>query len=406
METKLTKQENSNYLIEFTFTDAEKKKSRDEMIKHFGKDVKVPWFRKGSVPANLVEEQINPEYVEMGMYEQLVNQGLQKLLTDKKDIKFVWEPYDLKKDPENKDKQKANTVSIKLDVYPEIEMKDDKRKKNKMWKIDTKASDKEVEESLNNLKKNYAEYKDTNKITKDTVSKVSLDFLNKKWESLETGTLFIGEPEFNDPDFSKFYEVFIWKEKTKDFEIDYKEKDIPATFHKRKQEETPTKIKIIAKDIKTVVLPKFTEETITKLFPDQKEVKSETQLKTYIKWEIEKQKYEWELIKNIEEYIDKIRKDNMTITIPQTLIHEEFKSRMASLEKRFGDKEKVEQYFKQLWEEKTKQFVEEISKASQDSLEKFFILQKVTEELKIDIDRQKWGHLEAEKKLYEKVMGK
>jgi hypothetical protein len=62
---------------------------------------------------------------------------------------------------------------------------------------------------------------------------------------------------------------------------------------------------------------------------------------------------------------------------------------MKSLEQRFGDREKVEQYFKQLGEDKTKQFVEEISKASQDSLEKFFILQKVAEELKLDIDRQK-----------------
>jgi trigger factor len=174
MENKLTKKENSNYLIEFTFTDDEKKKSRDAMIKHFGKDVKVPGFRAGNVPANIVEEQINPEYIEMGMYEQLVNQGLQALLTDKKDIRFVGEPYDLQKD------EKTNKVSIKLDVYPEIEIKDDKRKTNKMKKIDTKASDAEVDDSLDNLKKNYAEYKDTNKIEKDTVSKISLDFLNKK----------------------------------------------------------------------------------------------------------------------------------------------------------------------------------------------------------------------------------
>lgn len=400
MKNKLIKQENSNYLIEFTFTDAEKKKSRDEMIKHFGKDVKVPGFRAGNVPEHLVEEQINPEYIEMWMYEQLVNQGLQALLIENKDIKFVGEPYDLQKD------EKDNKVSIKLDVYPEIEVKDDKRKTNKMKKINTKASDDEVEDSLNNLKKNYAEYKDTDKITKDTVSKVSLDFLNKKGESLETGTLFIGEPEFNDPDWAKFYEVFIGKEKAKDFEIDYKEKDLPATFHKRKQEETPAKIKIIAKDIKTMILPKFTEKTITKLFPDQKEVKTEKQLKDYIRSEIEKQKHEAELIKNIEEYIAKIRDNNMSIVIPQTMIQQEFKSRMDSLEKRFWDKEKVEQYFKQLGEEKTKEFIEEISKASQDSLEKFFILQKITEELKIDIDRQKGGHLEAEKKLYEKVMGK
>lgn len=397
MENKLIKWNASNYEIEFTFTDWEKKKAKDEMIKYFGKDIKVPWFRAWNVPAHIVEEKINPEYIEMGMYEKLVNQGLQDLLKDKTEIKFIGEPYDLQKN------EKENKVSIKLDVYPEIEVKDDKRKTNKMKKIIWNATDEEVEESLTNLKKNYADYKDTDTIQKDTVSKVSLDFLNKDGESLETWTLFIGEPEFNE---SKFFDIFVWKTKTWEFEIEYNEKDLPATFHKRKQKETPSKIKITVKDIKTVILPKFTQETIEKLFPDQKEVKTEEQLKDYIKSEIEKQKYETELVKNIEEYITKIRDNNMSIIIPQTLIHEEFKSRMESLDKRLWGKEKVEQYFKQLWDEKTKEFVQEISKASQDSLEKFFILQKITEELKIDIDRQNGGHLEAEKKLYESVMWK
>lgn len=397
MEKKLIKWNESNYEIEITFTDQEKEKTREEIIRHFWKDVKIPWFRNGNAPLNLIEEKLNPEYIEMWMYEKIVNKWLHEVLDEKTDIKFIWEPYDLKKD------DKENKVSIKLDIYPEIEVLDDKRKSNKMWKIENNATDDEVEDSFINLKKNYADYKDTEKIEKDTVSKVSLDFLDKDWKSLETWTLFIWEPEFKE---SKFYDVFVWKEKGKDFDLEYKEKDLPAVFHKRKQEKTPSKIKVNIKDVKKVILPDFTEETLQKLFPDQKEIKNEKQLKNYIKDEIWKQKYEWELVKNIEEYISKIRDQSMKIIIPQTLIHEEFKSRMDSLEKRFGSKEKVTEYFQQLGEEKTKQFVEEISKASQDSLEKFFILQKVTEELGIKIDRQKWEPLDAEKKLYEKVMWK
>jgi len=397
MEKKLIKWKESNYEIEIIFTTQEKEKSREDTIKHFWKDVKIPWFRNWNAPSNLIEEKLNPEYIEMWMYEQIVNKWLHEVLHENTDIKFIGEPYDLQKDEKN------NKVSIKLDVYPEIEVLDDKRKSNKMWTIENNATDEEVEESFVNLKKNYADYKDTDKIEKNTVSKVSLDFLDKDGNSLETWTLFIWEPEFKE---SKFYDIFVGKEKGKDFDIDYKEKDLPPTFHKRKQEKTPKKIKIIIKDIKKVVLPDFTEEIINKLFPDQKEVKNEKQLKDYIKSEISKQKYEWELIRNVEEYIAKIRDKSMKIIIPQTLIQEEFKSRMASLEKRFGSQEKVSDYFKQLGEEKTKQFVEEISKAAQDSLEKFFILQKIAEELDLKIDRQKWDHLDAEKKLYEKVMWK
>jgi len=54
------------------------------------------------------------------------------------------------------------------------------------------------------------------------------------------------------------------------------------------------------------------------------------------------------LIKNIEEYLLKIKDKHMKIIIPNTLINEEFKTRMKSLEQRFGDQEKVKQYFQQL----------------------------------------------------------
>jgi FKBP-type peptidyl-prolyl cis-trans isomerase (trigger factor) len=77
------------------------------------------------------------------------------------------------------------TISVKLDIYPEVEVKDDKWKKNKMKKIESKATDAEVDEALLNLKKNYADYQDTDKIEKDTVSKVAIDFLDKDGTELE-----------------------------------------------------------------------------------------------------------------------------------------------------------------------------------------------------------------------------
>jgi FKBP-type peptidyl-prolyl cis-trans isomerase (trigger factor) len=58
---------------------------------------------------------------------------------------------------------------------------------------------------------------------------------------------------------------------------------LPPTFQKRKAEQEPKKIRVTIKDIKKVVLPEFTEDQIKKLFPDQKDVKNEKELKTYIK---------------------------------------------------------------------------------------------------------------------------
>lgn len=398
MEKKLKKWTACNYIIEVTYTDDEKENARNHMIEIFWKDVKIPWFRPGQAPKAMIMEKLNPEYVEMWVYEKLINEWLKAILDENKDIKFIWEPYDLDKDDAKK------TISVKLDIYPEVEVKDDKWKKNKMKKIESKATDAEVDEALLNLKKNYADYQDTDKIEKDTVSKIAIDFLDKDGTELEKWTVYLWEPEFTDKDFAKFYDQFIWKEKWKDFEIAYKEKELPPTFHKRKSEKDPKKIKVTVKDIKKVVLPEFTEEKIQKLFPEQKDVKNEKELKAYIKWEIERQKYENELIKAVEEYINDIRWKNMSITIPQTLIQEEFKSRIKSLEDRLWGENGVKQYFQQLWDEKARAFVEDISKAAQDSLEKFFILQQIAKELELDIDWSKGEHLDVEKKLYEKVM--
>lgn len=400
MKKNLKKWTECNYIIEVTYTDDEKANARKEMIEYFWKDVKVPWFRAGHAPKWLIEEKLNPEYIEMWVYEKLINAWLKEILDENKDIKFIWEPYDLDKDDEKK------TISVKLDVYPEVEKKDDKWKSNKMKKIESKATDEEVEEALINLKKNYADYQDTDKIEKDTVSKIGLDFLDKDGTELEKWTVYLWEPEFTDKEFAKFYDQFVWKEKWKDFEIAYKEKDLPATFHKRKSEKDPKTIRITVKDIKKVILPEFTEEKIQKLFPDQKDVKNEKELKAYIKWEIERQKYESELIKGVEEYINTIRWKNMSITIPQTLIQEEFRSRIKNLEERLWWENGVKQYFEQLWDEKARQFIQDITTAAKDSLEKFFILQEIAKDLELEIDWTKWEHLDVEKKLYEKVMWK
>jgi FKBP-type peptidyl-prolyl cis-trans isomerase (trigger factor) len=92
----------------------------------------------------------------------------------------------------------------------------------------------------------------------------------------------------------------------------------------------------------------------------------------------------------------------MSISLPKTMIDEEFKSRIHSLEHRFGSKEKAEEYLKSMTEDQRKQFIEDIQKASAESLEKFFILNKVTELLGINIDRSTSAQgLVIERKIYE-----
>ncbi|HBB03707.1 TPA: hypothetical protein DCZ39_02255 [Patescibacteria group bacterium] len=126
----------------------------------------------------------------------------------------------------------------------------------------------------------------------------------------------------------------------------------------------------------------------------------------HIKESIEHQKYDQELIKKIEEVLQNLRNKSMKVMIPQTLINEELKTRIQSLEKKLGGKEKMNEYFKKMGDEKAKAFFEDITKAAEESLEKFFILQKFTQLLKLDIDRNHAEHMAVEQKIYDRLLKK
>jgi len=158
------------------------------------------------------------------------------------------------------------------------------------------------------------------------------------------------------------------------------------------------------KDVKKIVLPEMTPDMLKKLFWDDTKLQNQDDLVAYIKESIEHQKYDQELIKKIEEVLQSLRNKSLKVVIPQTLVNEELKSRIKNLEERLGGKEKMEAYFKNMGDEKAKAFFEDITKAAEESLEKFFILQKFTQLLKLDVDRNNAAHMAVEQKLYDKLL--
>ncbi len=396
MKHTLKKWKASNYEVEIIFTPEDQSKEKQHVLLTFQKDMEKPGYRKGHVPLDIVEKNVDPQYFEMAVTEHIINHALQHILAENSDIKFIGEPYGYN---QNK-KDDQTTVTIFLDVYPEVEIKKDDWKKESIKPISTKVEEKEIEEALHNLKKNYADYQDTDKLEKDTVSKIALNFIDKKGETLEKWTSYIGEPEFNEDPF--WEKTFVGKKKGEVIDIKYDEKKLPIVLQVKDKENKPETLKVTISDVKKQVLPEFTPETIEKLFWKQSEVKDEKQLKEYIKDQLAVQKEQNELIKGVEEYVSKIREKFMSVIIPKTMIDEEFKSRVHSLEHRFGSKEKVQEYMKSMTEEQAKDFVDSIQKASAESLEKFFILNKVAELLGIDLDRENGAqNFGVERRIYE-----
>jgi len=401
MEKQITNSWKSYCEITLTVWQKEYDELEKQIIKVLSKDVKIHGFRKWHVPEHLVRNQLNPEYVKIWTFEKIINNWLHKLIEENPEMKFIWEPYDLDQKEEWEDK----TITFKLDLYPESEPKNDNRKKSKLTEIEIKVDEKEVEDAIKNLQKHYAEYIDSDEITEDSVSKVSMLFLDKDWETKDKWHIYVWEPEFEEFDF--FKKTFIWKKKNETFEVKYDDSKLPPTVKYNKEDVKEVKnIRFVIKDIKKIVLPEINEETIKKLFGEDSKVKNIEELKKYIEENIWQQKTETELVKKVEEYIKDVKEKSFEIVIPNTIINEEYKTRLKNLEKRFWGKEKVEEYFKKLWEQQKKAFLSDIKNAAKDSLEKFFILQKVVELLEIEMNWDKSWHLEAEHKIYEKLTWK
>ena len=399
MEKQLTQGKQCNYQVTFTFTDVEKAGVKNHVLEHFAKDMNIPGFRAGKVPLHMVESKVQPAYVQMAITEHLVNKGIQELLGENKDLKFIGEPYAF----DTREDKGTTTVSFSLDVYPEVEVKGKSWEKVQMNALSVEATEKEVEDSLLNIQKNYADYKDTDTIAvKDTLSKLGLEFFDKEGKSVEKGTTYLGETEFAE---DKFWEkTFDGKKKGELVELKYDVKKLPAVLHAKKGE--AASLKVTVQDVKQIVLPELNDEMIVKLFGKDAEVKTNAELRDYIKKEILKQKQENWLVQTIEDYLTEVKKAGVSVIIPKTMVDQELKVRMQNLEKRFGSAEKVKEYFQQLGEEKAKEFVEGVQTAAAESLEKFFILNKITELLGLTID---WNAEQepffVEKQLYTKLVG-
>lgn len=398
MDKKLTQGQNSNYQLTVTFTQAEKLQHKPHVLQHFAKDMKIPGFRPGHAPLATVERQVNAAYLDMALNEHIINKAMHEMLHENPEIKFIGEPYGFDTQTEGEN----ITVTFFIDTYPEVAIDGKKWQSVKMDALSVEATDKEIEDSLLNIQKNYADYKDADTITLNTISKLGLEFFDAEGNSIEKGTTYLGETEFAEDKF--WAKTFEKAKKSDSIKLKYDEKKLPEVLKSKKG--GATKLIVTVQDIKEIVLPELNDEMIVKLFGKDAEVKTNAELRAYIQKEILKQKLDSGLVHAVEKYVADVRAAGVTIAIPKTMIDQEVAARVENLKERMGSEEKVQQYFQQLGEEKTKEFIDGIKTAAQESLEKFFVLNEVARLLEINID---WSGeqepLFVEKQLYAKLVG-
>ena len=395
MKYTLTKGNQSNYEIKLTVTPEEMAANKTKVLKGFQKDMDLKGFRKGEVPLEMVEKNIQATYLQLGLFEEAVHQGTMQIVKENEEVKFIGNIYDLGQE----EKEGTITFSYKLDVYPEVNESNQDWKKVNIEAIDTKPSDEELEETLVNLQKQYADYQPTEEVGDDTVSKVSFSIVNEKGDEMDKGSLYLWNEEYTE--FASLKANFYGKKEAEEIQIDYVAEDLPPMLHLRKTdaEGTPTHIKATVSDIKKVTLPEWDEATISKIFGNE-ELKTLDELKVKVTEAISGQKKESLLMKSVESYIADIT-PSFNLFIPKTLIDEELKSRIASLKERFGWEEWLKKYYEQIGEDQKNTMHEEIKTAAKSSLEKFFILRNIIDQIGLTVeDKDRQTPMAIEDKLY------
>lgn len=146
--------------IELTITVSEEtmkeagKKAKEDIAKH----TKVKGFRPGKVPADVIEKHVSPEAIKGHTIELAIQKSYAEAVVKEK-LEVVSRPH------VHIEKEDPLVFKAKVAVMPEVEIKD--HKSIKIAKKEAKVEKKEIEEVLDNLKKQGTIYKDVERSAKE-----------------------------------------------------------------------------------------------------------------------------------------------------------------------------------------------------------------------------------------------
>ena len=119
MDIEIEEVDSCNKKIKFIIPYNNYKKEVDKYYQKLGREVKVPGFRKGKVPASLLEKQFGPD-VKKEVLSNLISNELNKAIAEK-DLRAIGQPHLLEVNAED---GTDISVSASVEVLPSIDIKD------------------------------------------------------------------------------------------------------------------------------------------------------------------------------------------------------------------------------------------------------------------------------------------
>jgi trigger factor len=314
--------------------DAEQLKAvKKETLEHLARDLRLPGFRQGKAPLNLIEKNVNPaslqtEFLDRAMNMLYVNAIREHNLRpvaqpDVKIKKFV--PFE------------TLEIEVEVEVVGEIKLPD--YKKMKLAKKEAKVTDKDVEDVIKQLKVREAEKKDVDRASKNG-DQVWIDFtgVDAKTKEAISGAdgkdypLGLGSNTFIPGFEPEIVGMKAGDEKT--FVVTFPKDYSVKALQNRKVEFT-----VKANKVQEVVEPKVDDEFAAKVGP----FKTVAELKTDIKKQLQTEKNYQTDREYTDELLTKIT-DGSKMAIPDALIDEQ-------VERLLSEQKQNLMYRGQTWQE-------------------------------------------------------
>ena len=311
MNVKVEKQENSKVVLEFTMDKDTFEKELDKAFHKNAKYFKVPGFRNGKVPRNVVEK----VYGEGVLYESVIEDNVDdeyRKAVDENNLEVVSKPeLDVKQIGKGKD----FIYTVTLYVKPEAKVK--KYKGLEVKKIDTKVTKKDVDARLESDRQKNARVTsvEDRKLQKDDISTIDFEgfvdgvaFEGGKADNFE---LTIGSGQF----IPGFEEQLIGMEIGEEREINV---TFPEEYHAANLAGKPAMFKVKLISIKEKILPELDDE----FAKDVSEFETLDEYKKDLEKKIKEEKEA--SAKNAKEMavIDELVK-NTEVTVPESMVEDE-----------------------------------------------------------------------------------
>ena len=364
------KKDNNKIEIKVTVDQEQVQQEFNNIYRELSQKVKIPGFRSGRVPTNILEMNLGKEYIDQQVAEKLIKESYVEAI-DKSKL----DPIDVPKiDLVQIDKEKPFIYTMNLEVKPDIQLPklDDIKIDKKLPKV----SEKEINEDLERIRETHGKLVEVT----DRESRNG-DFLIIDFETLADGKpLPDGKKEkqmiqLGDRIPKEFNENLVGLKPGDEKEVKMK---IPENVDEKKMAGKELIYKVTLVDIKEQELPALDDE-FAKTAGDYKNL---DELKQHIKKQLEERaKYQAE--NDFSENLMEKVAEKCSFEVPEVLINKQVESMLDNLKEDLKNRNMtLESYYEVIKADESK-VKKEYSSLAEKQIKKELIIDKIIQDDKI-----------------------